>query len=53
MIIIFNMRPALAGDFSSKKFLLANTSIDTPVLRSDRIQPGRARWIPWTTPVLA
>jgi hypothetical protein len=34
------------------KFLLANQNADTNVLRSDRIQPDRGRWIPWTTPAL-
>jgi hypothetical protein len=35
-----------------EKFMLGNADADTDVMRSDRIQPDRARWIPWTTPVL-
>lgn len=34
------------------KFLLGDQNADTRVLRSDRIQPDRGRWIPWTTPAL-
>jgi hypothetical protein len=34
------------------KFLIGDQNADTSVLRSDRIQPDRARWIPWTTPAL-
>ena len=34
------------------KFLLGRTEVDTNVLRSDRIQPDRARWLPWSTPAL-
>jgi len=34
------------------KFMLDSTAADTDVLRSDRVTPDRARWIPWTTPEL-
>jgi hypothetical protein len=34
------------------KFLVGTGMADTNVLRSDRILPDRARWIPWSTPVL-
>ena len=34
------------------KFLLDEPDANTLVLRSDRIQPDRGRWIPWTTPAL-
>ena len=34
------------------KFMLDDAAADTNVLRSDRITPDRARWIPWTTPAL-
>ena len=34
------------------KFLLGRTDVDTNVLRSDRIVPDRARWMPWSTPTL-
>jgi hypothetical protein len=35
-----------------EKFLLHDDAADTNVLRSDRIVPDRARWIPWTAPPL-
>ncbi|MEY2935730.1 MAG: hypothetical protein RL033_6479, partial [Pseudomonadota bacterium] len=35
-----------------EKFLLGRTEVATNVLRSDRIQPDRARWMPWSTPAL-
>lgn len=34
------------------KFLLGVSGSSTNVLRSDRITPDRARWIPWSTPAL-
>jgi len=34
------------------KFLLGDSSANTNVLRSDRIVPDRARWMPWSTPAL-
>ena len=34
------------------KFLLGKSGVSTSVLRSDRVTPDRARWIPWATPVL-
>jgi hypothetical protein len=34
------------------KFLIGTGTGDTNVLRSDRIQPDRARWITWSTPAL-
>jgi hypothetical protein len=34
------------------KFMIADDEADTNVLRSDRIVPDSARWMPWTTPAL-
>jgi hypothetical protein len=34
------------------KFLLGKSGASTSVLRSDRITPDRARWMPWSTPSL-
>jgi hypothetical protein len=34
------------------KFLLGASGANGIVLRSDRIAPDRARWIPWSTPAL-
>ena len=34
------------------KFLRGERGANTSVLRSDRIQPDRARWITWNTPAL-
>jgi hypothetical protein len=34
------------------RFLLGARLATTPVVRSDKITPDRARWIPWETPAL-
>ncbi|HWO12842.1 MAG TPA: hypothetical protein VNN80_25260 [Polyangiaceae bacterium] len=34
------------------RFLLGRNEANTAVLRSDRVQPDRARWITWATPTL-